>query len=99
MKYSPGVVEIARKLRALASALGDIVYGATIYEMVRDLQKERGRIERLFVLVVFGDFLGIPILPPYYALQLLPYVVPSIETWKTSLLRERDLIDLVDFDT
>jgi hypothetical protein len=99
MKASLSVKEIAQKLRAMAHAVGEMIYGATIYEMVRDLQKERARIERLFVLVVFGDLLGIPILPPYYALQLLPYIVPSIETWKRSMLRERDLTELTGFDT
>ena len=53
-------------------------------------------VERLFVLVVFGDVLGVPILPPYYALRLLPFVVPSIEGWRYSFLRERDLTDLFD---
>jgi hypothetical protein len=91
--------EIARKMRAMAHALGEMIYGATVYEMVRDLQQHRARIEHLFVLMVFGDLLGLPILPPYYALRLLPYVVPSIETWKRSMLRERDLTELADFDT
>jgi hypothetical protein len=91
--------EIKRKLRAFVRAIGEIIYGATIYEMVRDLHQERAKIERLFVLVVFGDLLGVPILPPYYALRLLPFVVPSIEGWKRSMLRERDLTDLADFDT
>ena len=99
MKAHPSIEEIAQKLRAVAHAVGEMIYGATIYEMARDLQKERARIEHLFVLVVFGDLLGIPILPPYYALRLLPYIVPSIETWKRSMLRERDLTELADFDT
>jgi hypothetical protein len=99
MKASLSVEAIVQKLRAMAHAVGEIIYGATIYEMVRDLQQERARIERLFVLVVFGDLLGVPILPPYYALQLLPYIVPSIETWKRSMLRERDLTELTGFDT
>ena len=91
--------EIVYKLRALAHAIGEMIYGATIYEMVRDLQQQRARIEHLFVLIVFGDLLGIPVLPPYYALRLLPYIVPSIETWKRSMLRERDLTEMADFDT
>jgi hypothetical protein len=77
-----------------ARALRDFLYGATVYEMVRDLNKERGQIEHLFVLVVFGDFLGIPVLPPYYTLRLLPHVVPAIRGWKLSMLRERDITDL-----
>ncbi|UCC65852.1 MAG: hypothetical protein JSV36_22045 [Anaerolineae bacterium] len=76
-----------------------MIYGATIYEMVRDLQQQRARIEHLFVLTGFGDLLGVPVLPPYYALRLLPYIVPSIETWKRSMLRERGLTELADFDT
>jgi len=99
MKASLSVEEIAQKLRSMAHAVGEMIYGATIYEMVRDLEQERARIEHLFVLVVFGDLLGVPILPPYYALRLLPYIVPSIETWKRSMLRERDLTELADFDT
>ncbi|PKO23106.1 MAG: hypothetical protein CVU38_05920 [Chloroflexi bacterium HGW-Chloroflexi-1] len=73
-----------------------MIYGATVYEMVRDLRKERAQRERLFVLAIFGDLLGVPILPPYYALRLLPYVVPDITGWRRSMLRERDLTDLCD---
>lgn len=80
----------------LGRALLEMLYGATIYEMVRDLNKERGNLEHLFILVVFGDVLGIPILPPYYTLRLLPYVVPEIHGWKVRLLREKDLTDFCD---
>jgi len=83
-------------LRSGARALLDILYGATIYEMVRDLNKERSHREHLFVLVVFGDLLGLPILPPYYTLKLLPYILPHISGWRSSMLRERDLTDLCD---
>jgi hypothetical protein len=99
MTVKRSMEEIAQKLRATAHAVGEMIYGATIYEMVRDLQQHRARLEHLFVLIVFGDLLGIPILPPYYALRLLPHVVPTIETWKRSMLRERDLTELADFDT
>jgi hypothetical protein len=84
------------RLRRLGKTLGQMIYGATVYDWVREIQKERGMVERLFVLAVFGDVLGVPILPPYYALRLLPYVVPSIEGWRYSMLRERDLTDLFD---
>lgn len=77
-------------------ALGDIIYGATIYEITRDLYKERSHLEHMFILIVFGDILGIPVLPPYYTLRLLPYVVPNMAGWKRSMLRERDLTDLCD---
>ncbi len=84
------------RLRRMAYTLGQIFYGMTVYDMVYELNKERGNLERLFVLAVFGDVLGVPILPPYYALRLLPYVVPAIGGWRHSMLRERDLTDLFD---
>jgi hypothetical protein len=46
-------------------------------------------------LVSFGDLLGVPILPPYYTLRLLPYVVPQINAWRRRMLREKDLTDLI----
>jgi len=84
------------KIKSAFKTLGDILYGATIYEMERDLHKERSHIEHLFILITFGDFLGIPILPPFYTMRLLPYVVPCIRGWQHSMLRERDLTDLCD---
>lgn len=81
-----------------AYVLGQVLYGMTFYDIVRDLKKERGHLERMFVLFVFSDIFGIPILSPYYSLRLLPYAVPRIMTWKMSLFRERDLTDLCDHE-
>jgi hypothetical protein len=91
-----GSIPLLSRLQSLLRVAGDMLYGATIYEMVRDLRKERAQVERLFVLLVFGDLLGVPVLPPYYTLRLLPYVMPNIATWRRSMLRERDLTDLCD---
>jgi hypothetical protein len=87
---------VKRQIKLAARTIGDIFYGATVYEMVRDLHKEQAKLEHLFVLVVFGDFLGVPVLPPYYTLRLLPYVVPHISGWRRSMLRERDITDMCD---
>jgi len=84
------------RLRQWARALGQVIYGMTIYDMVRELDKARANLEYLFILAVFGDLLGVPILPPYYSLRLLPYIVPTLDTWRRSMLRERDLTDLLD---
>jgi len=61
------------------------------YEIVQEVREMRGSLDRLFILGLFGDMLGVPILPPYYGLRLLPFVVPRIEAWKRSVLREREL--------
>ena len=93
----PDIVALwKRSVWQLIRTLGEMLYGASVYEMVRNLNKERAHLEHLFILVVFGDLLGIPVLPPYYTLRLLPYVAPNITGWRRTLLRERDITDLCD---
>lgn len=71
----------------------EFFYGMAGHDMTRFALKTRGSMEHLFILITMGDLLGVPILPPYYSLRLLPYVVPQISTWKRSMLREKDLTD------
>ena len=71
----------------------DIVYGMSSHEMTRHAVRSRASMEHLFILITMGDLLGVPILPPYYSLRLLPYVVPQVATWKRRMLREKDLSD------
>lgn len=89
---------LVKKSKGLLKALREILYGMTVHEMVLELRKERGNLDHLFMLAVFGDLVGLPLLPPYYSMRLLPYIVPSIEKWKRSLLREKDLTDFVAAD-
>ena len=79
----------------LSRALREIFYGMAIHEQVRVLARQRGGLEHLFVLISFGDLLGVPVLPPYYSMRLLPFVVPLINNWKRRMLRERDLMDAI----
>ena len=89
---------LLRKLRTCGKALREILYGMTIHEMDVGFRKERGDLNHLFMLIVFGDLVGLPLLPPYYSMRLLPYILPGLRTWKRSLLRERDLTDLASID-
>ncbi len=79
--------------RAWAQALRDFLFGLTGHEFAQQAAELRASLETLFMLTVFGDMIGVPILPPYYGLRLLPYVVPGIATWKRRVLRERQLGD------
>jgi hypothetical protein len=73
--------------------LKEIIYGMAAHDMSRAALRTRASMEHLFILITMGDMIGIPILPPYYSLRLLPYVVPQISTWKRRLLREKDISD------
>jgi hypothetical protein len=80
-------------LKKLWQNIGDTVYGMAAHDMSRAALRTRASMEHLFILITMGDLLGIPILPPYYSLRLLPYVVPQIATWKRRMLREKDVAD------
>ena len=71
----------------------DIVYGMSSHEMTRHAVRTRASMEHLFILITMGDLIGVPILPPYYSLRLLPYVTPQIASWKRRMLREKDITD------
>ncbi len=88
-----GLVESIQKT---IKTIREVLYGMTIYDWVHELQKARNERDRLFTLIVYGDLLGLPILPPYYTLRLLPYLIPGYENWRRSMLRERDFTDLFD---
>jgi hypothetical protein len=82
-----------QKKSGLFQAFKDIIYGMSSHEMARHAVRSRASMEHLFILITMGDLLGVPILPPYYSLRLLPYVTPQISTWKRRMLRERDITD------
>jgi hypothetical protein len=79
--------------KSLFQNLREILYGMATHDMSRYAIRTRASMEHLFILITMGDLLGIPILPPYYSLRLLPYVVPQIATWKRRMLREKDVSD------
>ena len=82
-----------KKKGGLFQAVKEFVYGVAAHDSARFALKSRASMEHLFILITMGDMLGVPILPPYYSLRLLPYVVPQISTWKRRMLREKDLTD------
>jgi hypothetical protein len=90
------LLEVVREaLRRARRAVAEVFYGMTTFDWVRELRRGRAEAQALFLLIAFGDMVGLPVLPPYYSLRLLPFIVPALERWKRSLLRERDWSDLI----
>jgi hypothetical protein len=82
-------------------AFREFLYGLTGHEFARQAVALRHELEGLFILSMYGDMIGVPVMPPYYSLRLLPFVVPHIATWKRKMVRERhplesDQLDLVE---
>lgn len=78
--------------------LRKIAYGMTAHEIVLYTVRLRTDMECLFILVTAGDLIGLPVLPPYYTLRLLPYMVPQLSSWKRQMLRERDFVEAEGLD-
>jgi len=87
-----------RQVQAFAQVLREVFFGATGYEFERQAARLRGDLENLFLFMVVGDTLGVPILPPYYALRLVPYVIETLPLWQRRVLRERHPLESEEFD-
>jgi hypothetical protein len=83
----------ATGVRSFLDAIKEFAYGMSGYEFARHAVESRAALENVFMLTLVGDMVGLPIIPPYYSLGLLPYVVPQIATWKRRVLREREFTD------
>jgi hypothetical protein len=76
-----------------ARAFREFLFGMFGYETAMQAVEIRASMETLFMLMTFGDMIGLPIMPPYYGLRLLPYVVGVVHNWKRRVLREREFGD------
>lgn len=79
----------------IVRAAKEILFGMTLHGFLRFNLRQRGYLENLLIIVTFGDLLGLPIMPSYYALRLVPYFIPQMETWPRRILRERDFTDFL----
>jgi hypothetical protein len=75
----------------------DFMFGMVGMEMASHALEMRASLESLFMLATIGDMIGVPVIPPYYSLRLLPYVVPGIASWKRRVLRPREFTDEHDY--
>jgi len=83
--------------RTWRQAAREFFYGMTGFEFEQQVRESRGELETAFMLLTLGDMLGVPVMPPLYALRILPYAVPMISTWKRRITRERDIGDREEF--
>jgi hypothetical protein len=74
----------------LRHSIREFFYGLTGFEFERHAVELRGALETIFFATTLGDMVGLPILPPIYALRVLPYAVPHLATWKRRVAREHE---------
>ena len=85
------------RLSRIGKNLRDFFFGATAFEIQQTIRQERLARRDLILLFSFGDLLGVPVFPPYYALRLLPYFHPVLNSWKKRMVKEKDLTEIPSF--
>jgi hypothetical protein len=83
--------------RSWRDKVREFFYGMIGFEFEQQAREQCGELETAFMLLTVGDMLGVPVMPPLYALRILPYAVPMISTWKRRVVRERDFSDREEF--
>ena len=88
----------AERLAQAREAIAKFMYGMTGYEFARHAVEMRHEMETVFMIVTFGDLVGVPVLPPIYSLRLLPYVTPRIASWKRQVARRKEFWEKEEYD-
>ena len=86
-----------KRMLYYSNAVQEFLFGMIGMEFTEHALEMRASVESLFMLAIVGDMIGVPIMPPYYSLRLLPFVIPNIATWKRRVLREREFSDEHDY--
>jgi hypothetical protein len=85
---------MGERLERFKKFLQDFFVGVAYFEIEQTARHEKLARHDLFTVVTFGDLLGVPLLPPFYSLRILPYVLPALDSWKRRMLREKDLTEI-----
>ncbi|MFN7106394.1 MAG: hypothetical protein ACK4M3_07430 [Pyrobaculum sp.] len=71
----------------------DFFYGLLFLDLYREVAKLELQYRTLVNLLVFGDFVGMPMLTSYYSLRLLPYALHQLVELRNEAARERDVFE------
>jgi hypothetical protein len=82
----------------MVQALKDFIFGMTGYGFARHALETRRELESIFMVVALGDLVGLPVMPPVYALRFLPHVAPEIQKWKLRMARHKEVWEREEFD-
>jgi hypothetical protein len=76
-------------------AIKDFLYGFFLHGMVSGLYEKKSELEDIFMLLIVGETIGVPVFPGFYHLKLVPYYAGRFHRWKKKTLKPRDLFDIL----
>lgn len=91
----PGGEGLGASLNRWWRGLKDFLYGFFIFGMVEEVVGRKREREQIFLLIIMGDLVGLPIFSGYYRLRFLPYCLPRLARWKKEVIKPKDLFSMV----
>jgi hypothetical protein len=89
------IARVWKKLRSgvkkLWVSLRLFLYGSFELSLKRHIEKEMARRMDFFLLICFGDLLGLPV-PNYVSYRLLPFFLKELPYWKRRMARGKETI-------
>jgi hypothetical protein len=89
-------MEHGEKKPGILGAVKEFLFGFATHDHLVFTRRTQASMGDLMTVALFGDMLGVPMIRPYYALRLLPYVLPRLPGWKRRMLKERDFVEALD---
>ncbi|MFQ5842230.1 MAG: hypothetical protein ACE5I8_07310, partial [Thermodesulfobacteriota bacterium] len=56
---------------------------------------QKAQLEDIFILLILGETIGVPVFPGFYSLRLIPYCTVRFPHWKKKTLKPKDLLDIL----
>ncbi len=72
---------VKKRLRSLKEWIGLFLWGSLLDKKMAMVRKEAHDKNDELMLLLFGDYLGIPNPLSYYMLELLPYIAEDLPAW------------------
>lgn len=79
--------------KKVKNSLKNVLYGATVTNIVKTYKKMAFEMNEALMLVTIGDLIGVVVIPPFYKYNLLVHWFPYINVWKRDLLREKEFLE------
>lgn len=85
-----------RKKRSFLSSLGEwiwfFVFGTFLEKRSSAVRKEAWDMNDNIMLLLFGDYLGLPNPISYYTLEILPYMADDILPWQRRIMNRQSIV-------
>ncbi|MBX5464755.1 MAG: hypothetical protein IRZ26_04285 [Clostridia bacterium] len=73
--------------------LRQFLWGLFYYDSYRETVEQARKLDDLIRLMLFGEFLGVPLMNASVALRLLPYALEGLPGWRERLSQEFDVVE------